>query len=147
MTENRADTTDRLSYFRGHGRIEEPFPSEHENVPNDIRKLFAESGFSKSSNVEVTDEGWAFSFVAQDKGCVEIQDGDLFDFFLQPYFRTLLELKMYYCAEFELEIAINKSGPEFYSINGIVLAMLSSLNVDITIVNSLKSDASSSEVG
>lgn len=147
MTESRIETSDKLSFFRGYGRFEEPIPSEYENVPNDVRKLFDESGLSRCANVQVSDEGWAFSFVAQDDGCVEIQDGDLFDFFLQPYFRTLLELKQFYSGEFELEIAINESGPSSYMINGIVLAMLSSLNVDITIVNCLKCDSSSSEVG
>ena len=147
MAENREDSTDRQSYFRGLGRFEEPFPSEYENIPNDVRKLLDESGLSKSASVEVNDECWAFSFVAQDEGCVEIQDGDLFDFFLKPYFQTLLELKQFYSGEFELEIAINKSGPSSYLIDGIVLAMLSALNVDIAIVNSLRSNSSSSEVG
>lgn len=139
MHENPAETNNRQSRFSGYGRFDEQSHGEHENEPEVVRQLFSQCGLLKHAEVKVTDELWAFSVIVQDNSAIEVQDGDLFDFILQPYFRTFLELKRFHSGEFELEIAVNKSGPSSFMIDEIVLAMLSSLNVEITVVNGLKS--------
>lgn len=88
--------------------------------------------YSASSFVQLPDGRWQGDFIISCSEAPELAEGDFIDDFA-PYLKTLLDLRTFHAAQYELHIAVGSPAADSFDLDASSVALIAALGAPIRV--------------